>query len=1272
VGSWTGTGPVAYTYQWESCDASGEECSPIAYATGQTYALESGSLETTLRVVVTAMNSAGSASATSAASTDIEPGAPSELEAPSIAGPPNAGAVLHAEAGVWGGTDVDVAIQWQLCNPAGASCTDISGATQSEYEPTEGDIGDTLRISVSAGNELGTVTAISPATSAIGEAFTLTNSSPPTVSGTPQSGSTLTAGHGSWSGSGTIGYAYQWQACDQSGADCLDIAGATNSTYILSSEDVNTAVRVVVTASDANGSLPLPSAVTQPIASASHPVVSVPPSITGTDQEGHTLTAHSGEWSGAGTITYAYQWESCDESGQSCAEIAGATTSTYLLSTSDMDSTIRVVVTATGSGGASTGLSAATEPIAPAMLIDTAVPAISGSQWSGQTLSAEPGLWEASSSIEYAYQWMRCDTSAQSCASIPGATGSTYALGEEDVGHTVEVDVTATGTWGEATVPSDPTGVIAPLPSEPENTSEPTIPAYANEGETISAETGSWAGTEPMTYTYQWQRCDEECSNISGATSSTHLLSAEDVGDFLVVSVTATNAAGSVSANSNATEEIGSASTPAATAAPTIYGTARDQQLLVAERGEWSGAQPIEHSYQWERCNTSGASCTDIGGATGQVYGVVGTDIGSTLRVRETASNRHGSASSTSAATGVVSANPASGPAPTVTGSAYRGNTLTAHTQEVLGTSPVETTYQWRRCNTSGASCTNIGGATESTYTLAEADTGSTIRVVATYTNAYGTDGETSSPTATIQDAAPSYASGLNITRSTEDFTVPGVVLTVNPGSWNGSATITYTYQWQRCNSEGASCTNISGATSAAYTVSEGDEEKHLRVIVSATNTHGTASETYGAVNVRVPHVPTVTSNPTVSGTLEAGQTLTASSQWIWNPTSITYQWQRCNPQWMSGWAGTACTNISGASSQTYTLSTDDDGFDMRILVTGSNTLGSNTWESSRTAAVHAVAPLNTELPAISGEAIVGAPLEATPGTWTGTTNTFFTESPTYQYQWQLCNAEGHSCHDITGAKAGIYTPPTEDLGLTVRVLVTATSPLSWTPSTRASATATSTVTATLGAATAAANTSAPTLSGTAEDGQTLSAAHGTWTGSPTIEYTYQWRRCNSEGASCADITGQPGDLHGPGSRCRAHPARSRHRDQRGGADIGNLRTQRNDRRTRSPKQRDSAQLRVLWRTTHRGRAIRRTRQLDREPRPHLPVAALRHDPDRTRNRRTRMHEHLRSHTEPLHAWSRRHRLRTEVCGTRDQRSWERKRAKRTGHSAHPATVPGL
>ncbi len=96
------------------------------------------------------------------------------------------------------------------------------------------------------------------------------------------------------------------------------------------------------------------------------------------------------------------------------------------------------------------------------------------------------------------------------------------------------------------------------------------------------------------------------------------------------------------------------ATPPANTALPTISGTAQVGQTLNAGIGSWTGTTPISHAYQWRRCDSTGAACANIGGATAASYVVASADAGRTLRVAVTASNSAGQASATSNATAPV------------------------------------------------------------------------------------------------------------------------------------------------------------------------------------------------------------------------------------------------------------------------------------------------------------------------------------------------------------------------------------------------------------------------------------------------------------------------------------------------------------------------------------------------------------------------------------------------------------------------------------------
>lgn len=209
------------------------------------------------------------------------------------------------------------------------------------------------------------------------------------------------------------------------------------------------------------------------------------PVISGTPQEGSTLTASPGGWfCEPGPCTFAYQWQRCNATGVDCGPLPGATNQTYVPGPADVGFRVQVSVTATNidcnltgtqcapsSGSAVSGLTGiiAIKPgVAPAA---TAPPVISGTPMEGEALTATQGAFSGEQPLRMGMEWVRCDRGGDGCASIRGANTNRYVVGSADVGTTLRVYVTATNRGGSASAVSAPTPVIRPVGPTPERRS---------------------------------------------------------------------------------------------------------------------------------------------------------------------------------------------------------------------------------------------------------------------------------------------------------------------------------------------------------------------------------------------------------------------------------------------------------------------------------------------------------------------------------------------------------------------------------------------------------------------------------------------------------------------------------------------------------------------------------------------------------------------------------------------------------------------------------
>lgn len=196
--------------------------------------------------------------------------------------------------------------------------------------------------------------------------------------------------------------------------------------------------------------------------------------------------------------------------------------------------------------------------------------------------------------------------------------------------------------------------------------------------------------------------------------------------------------------------QVATAAAPQSNAAPTISGQPREGRTVTANNGTWANS-PTSFTYQWQQCDSNGGSCNAISGATSKDYKVATSDVDHTLKVAVTATNSDGSNTATSSATSLVSSDkgPTNTAPPQISGTAKVGEELSASTGTWTG-GVRSYAYQWQRCDANGSSCQGVDGATSRTYGVRSVDTGNTLRVVVTATNAAGSTNATSGPTGLV------------------------------------------------------------------------------------------------------------------------------------------------------------------------------------------------------------------------------------------------------------------------------------------------------------------------------------------------------------------------------------------------------------------------------------------------------------------------------------------------------------------------------------------
>jgi len=321
-------------------------------------------------------------------------------------------------------------------------------------------------------------------------------------------------------------------------------------------------------------------------------------------------------------------------------------------------------------------------------------PFVSGLSAVGQTLTSSFDVWPGNPAV--GRQWKRCDAAGGSCVDIPGATGQNYVPTDDDVGHTIGVDESATENGLTSTVVGRTTRTPVFIPAvtiEGQSlvAGDPAVSGHL----VVTAPPSSCAGPKsaPTTSGNEIRFYDvfavRSLINETACVWVAHIprasggfcfssglvlysptfdpadLTTNYVADDAIFGALSATLAPGASAQAVVFDDgtfhmcgdyglmIGS-DAPFATGRPELAGGSTAGTPLTSTTGIWNGAPAF--AYSWQRCDASGGGCVPIGGATGSAYTPTGDDVGSTLRARVTATRAGRSASSDSEPTGVIAA----------------------------------------------------------------------------------------------------------------------------------------------------------------------------------------------------------------------------------------------------------------------------------------------------------------------------------------------------------------------------------------------------------------------------------------------------------------------------------------------------------------------------------------------------------------------------------------------------------------------------------------
>lgn len=485
------------------------------------------------------------------------------------------------------------------------------------------------------------------------------NTVAPVVTGTAETGQTVSCSTGTWSNTPT-NYAYQWKRAGS------NISGATSSTYVLQVADEGVAVKCTVTASNANGDgTPVDSNTITP--SEGDPVNITPPSLSGIAETGETITCDPGVWVPEPEDGYNFAWK------RNGSLITGGSADTYVLQVADEGQSIKctvswvdganvfdpidsnTIVPTAPEGGGGGGITLIRNHASTGNANPQIIP-LTGKTSNKDlfvlfAVAATPTLpspWEELYSFLYAggagyiKLWHLAAADNDS-----GVTQLSIALnGSRALSAVVWEDTLDTGTTVYCTLNSDdePTNATPSVWGTDLHTFTERNETFgvfmlvnaattAVAGDLVSydqsytdwADSGSGVGTEPPRI-WMARKADTAMSN-NGVTATA---------DSNLIANNSPSLKGTTGMLAYAsTAPIGNA--PVNTVAPAITGVPDPDEELTCSTGTWTGDATITYAYQWKRNNV------DISGETGNTYTILAGDVGDDLKCSVTATNSVGS-----------------------------------------------------------------------------------------------------------------------------------------------------------------------------------------------------------------------------------------------------------------------------------------------------------------------------------------------------------------------------------------------------------------------------------------------------------------------------------------------------------------------------------------------------------------------------------------------------------------------------------------------------